>query len=145
MDDSTSDCAEPESEVDFEFESNEVSEFMIVELNNVANLACEICYLLFELNFFYNVDEQFVSKVGMTFNILEDAAKFYKDYSKAAGFSTRVRSINKKENEIKNQLITCSKEEKWKSKISLTEKKNPSTGLNCPTRIYIHILKDIGI
>ncbi|RYR60289.1 hypothetical protein Ahy_A04g017366 [Arachis hypogaea] len=109
------------SEVDFEFESNEV------------------------LEPFYGVDEQFVPKVRMTFNTLEDAAKFYKDYSKAASFSTRVRSTNKKENEIKNQLITCNREEKWKLKISPTEKTNPSAGLNCPARIYIHILKDIGV
>ncbi|RYQ83106.1 hypothetical protein Ahy_B10g101723 isoform D [Arachis hypogaea] len=81
----------------------------------------------------------------MTFNTLEDAAKFYKDYSKATGFSTRVQSTNKKGNEIKNQLITCSRERKWKSKISPTEKTNPSVGLNYPARIYIHILKDIGI
>ncbi|RYR10246.1 hypothetical protein Ahy_B05g078720 [Arachis hypogaea] len=98
-----------QSEVDFEFESNEVPE------------------------------------VGMTFKTLEDAVKFYKDYSKAADFSRRVRSTNKKRNEIKNQLITCSRERKWKSKISLTEKTNPSTGLNCPARIYIHILKDISV
>ncbi|RYR58918.1 hypothetical protein Ahy_A05g024777 [Arachis hypogaea] len=80
----------------------------------------------------------------MTFNTLEGAAKFYKDYAKAAGFSTRVRSTNKKENIIMNQLITCSREEKWKSKISPTEKTNPSVGLNCPARIYIHTLKDVG-
>ncbi|RYR42507.1 hypothetical protein Ahy_A08g038978 [Arachis hypogaea] len=80
----------------------------------------------------------------MTFNTLEDDAKFYKDYVKAAYFSTRVRSTNKKGNEIKNQLITCSREGKWKSKISLTEKTNPTTGLNCPARIYIHTLKDVG-
>ncbi|RYR28896.1 hypothetical protein Ahy_B01g053112 isoform C [Arachis hypogaea] len=81
----------------------------------------------------------------MTFNTLEDAAKFYKDYSKAVGFSIRVRSTNKKRNKIKNQLITCSREGKWKSKISPTKKTNPSAGLNCPARIYIHILKDIGV
>ncbi|RYR07748.1 hypothetical protein Ahy_B05g075171 [Arachis hypogaea] len=80
----------------------------------------------------------------MTFKTLEDAAKFYKNYSKAAGFSTRVRSTNKKENEIKNQLITCSREGKWKSKISPTEKTNPIAGLNCPAIIYIHTLKDVG-
>ncbi|XP_072069609.1 uncharacterized protein [Arachis hypogaea] len=57
------------------------------------------------------VDNQLVPKVGITFKILEDAAKFYKDYAKAACFSTRVRSTNKKENEIKNQLITCSRGE----------------------------------
>ncbi|RYR11529.1 hypothetical protein Ahy_B04g069049 [Arachis hypogaea] len=101
MDDSTSDCQLNQGEVDFEFESNEVLE-----------LLCDI-------------DDQFVPNVGMTFNTLEDAAKFYKDYAKAAGFSTRVRSTNKKGNEIKNQLITCSREGKWKSKISPTEKTNP--------------------
>ncbi|RYQ84743.1 hypothetical protein Ahy_B10g104222 [Arachis hypogaea] len=81
----------------------------------------------------------------MTFNTLEDAAKFYKNYAKAASFSTRVRSTNKKRNVIKNQLITCSREGKWKLKISPTEKTNPSAGLNCPARIYIHILKDDGV
>ncbi|RYR07910.1 hypothetical protein Ahy_B05g075408 [Arachis hypogaea] len=80
----------------------------------------------------------------MTFKTLEDADKFYKDYAKAAGFSTRVRSTNKKRNESKNQLITCSREGKRKSKISPTEKTNPTAGLNCPTRIYIHTLKDVG-
>ncbi|RYR65946.1 hypothetical protein Ahy_A03g011870 [Arachis hypogaea] len=92
----------------------------------------------------YVVDDQFVSKVGMTFNTLEDTAKFYKNYAKAAGFSTRVRSTNKKGNEIKNQLITCSREEKRKSKIFPIEKINPTTGLNCPARIYIHTMKDVG-
>ncbi|RYR24663.1 hypothetical protein Ahy_B02g058174 [Arachis hypogaea] len=80
----------------------------------------------------------------MTFNTLEDAAKFYNDYAKAAGFSRRVRSKNKKRNEIKNQLITCSREGKWKSKISPNEKTNPTADLNCPARIYIHTLKDVG-
>ncbi|QHO06446.1 Protein FAR1-RELATED SEQUENCE [Arachis hypogaea] len=80
----------------------------------------------------------------MTFTTLEDAGKFYRDYAKAAGFSTRVRSTNRKENEIKNQLITCSRERKWKSKIFPTEKTNPTAGLNCPARIYIHTLKNVG-
>ncbi|RYR28055.1 hypothetical protein Ahy_B01g052153 [Arachis hypogaea] len=80
----------------------------------------------------------------MTFTTLEDAGKFYRNYAKAAGFSTRVRSTNRKGNEIKNQLITCSREEKWKSKISPTEKTNPTAGLNCHARIYIHTLKDVG-
>ncbi|QHO56948.1 Protein FAR1-RELATED SEQUENCE [Arachis hypogaea] len=61
MDYSTSDCQLNQGEVDFEFESNEVLESLCV------------------------VDDQFVPKVGMTFNTLEDAAKFYKDYAKAAG------------------------------------------------------------
>ncbi|RYR35977.1 hypothetical protein Ahy_A10g051051 [Arachis hypogaea] len=89
-------------------------------------------------------DDQFVPNVGMTFTTLEDAGKFYRNYAKAAGFSTRVRSINRKRNKIKNQLITCSREGKWKSKISPTEKTNPTAGLNCPARIYIHTLKDVG-
>ncbi|RYR07283.1 hypothetical protein Ahy_B05g074602 [Arachis hypogaea] len=90
------------------------------------------------------VDDELVPKVGMTFTTLEDAGKFYRNYAKAAGFSTRVRCTNRKGNEIKNQLITCSREGKWKSKISPTEKTNPTAGLNCPSRIYIHTLKDVG-
>ncbi|RYR12364.1 hypothetical protein Ahy_B04g069898 isoform A [Arachis hypogaea] len=117
MDDSTSDCQLNQGEVDYEFESNEPLSV---------------------------VDDQFVPKVGMTFTTLEDAEKFYRNYAKAAGFSTRVWSTNRKGNEIKNQLITCSREGKWKSKISPTEKTNPTAGLNCPARIYIHTLKDVG-
>ncbi|QHO14272.1 Transposon protein [Arachis hypogaea] len=120
IDDSSSDCQLNQGEVDYEFESNKVSEPLFV------------------------VDDQFVPKVGMTFTTLEDAGKFYRNYAKAADFSTRVRSTNRKGNKIKNQLITCSKEEKWKSKISPTEKTNPTAGLNCPARIYIHTLKDVG-
>ncbi|RYQ85608.1 hypothetical protein Ahy_B10g105174 isoform A [Arachis hypogaea] len=70
MDDSTSDCQLNQGEVDFEFESNEVPEPLSV------------------------VGEQLVPKVGMTFKTLEDVAKFYKDYAKAADFS-----IKKRENE----------------------------------------------
>ncbi|QHO11816.1 Protein FAR1-RELATED SEQUENCE [Arachis hypogaea] len=120
MDDSTSDCQLNQGEVDYEFESNEVPEPLSV------------------------VDDQFVPKVGMTFTTIEDAGKFYRNYAKAADFSTRVRSINRKGNDIKNQLITCSREGKWKSKISPTEKTNPTAGLNCHARIYIHTLKDVG-
>ncbi|RYR68169.1 hypothetical protein Ahy_A03g014647 [Arachis hypogaea] len=119
MDHSTSDCQLNPGEVDYEFESNEVPEPLSV------------------------VDDQFIPKVGMTFTTLEDAGKFYRNYAKVAGFSTRVWSTNKKGNEIKNQLITCSREGKWKSKISPTEKTNPTAGLNCPARIYIHALKDV--
>ncbi|RYR01173.1 hypothetical protein Ahy_B06g080033 [Arachis hypogaea] len=120
MDDSTSDCQLNQGKVDFEFESNEVPEPLCV------------------------VDDQFVPKVIMTFNTLEDATKFYTDYAKAAGFSIRVRTTNKKGNKTKNQLITCSREGKWRSKISPTEKTNPTTGLNCLAQIYIHTLKDVS-
>ncbi|RYQ79556.1 hypothetical protein Ahy_Scaffold5g107779 [Arachis hypogaea] len=128
MVDSTSDSQLNQSEVDYEFESNEVPEFLTWCI----------------LQPLFVVDDQFVPKVGITFTTLEDAEKFYRNYAKVAGFSTRVRSTNRKGNEIKNQLITCSREGKWKSKISLTEKTNLTAGLNCPARIYIHTLKDVG-
>ncbi|RYR37835.1 hypothetical protein Ahy_A09g042741 [Arachis hypogaea] len=54
----------------------------------------------------------FVPKIGMTFNTLEETENFYKDYSKLVGFSTKIHNTNKKKNEIKNQLITCNREEK---------------------------------
>ncbi|RYR07458.1 hypothetical protein Ahy_B05g074814 [Arachis hypogaea] len=75
--------------------------------------------------FLCDVDEQLVPNVGMTFNTLEEAGQFYKDYSKLA-----------EKNEIKNQLITCSREEKWKSNIPLTHKTNPSARLNCPVILH---------
>ncbi|RYR66821.1 hypothetical protein Ahy_A03g012909 [Arachis hypogaea] len=83
------------------------------------------------------VDEKFVPKVGMIFKTLEEARKFYKHYSKLAGFSTKIRNITWDGDKIKNQLI--------KSKISPTLKTNPSAGLNCPARIYVHIMKDVGL
>ncbi|RYR19023.1 hypothetical protein Ahy_B03g063692 [Arachis hypogaea] len=96
MDDSTSDCQLNQGEVDFEFESNKVPEFLTWCILQPLSV----------------VDDKFVPKVGMTFTTLEDAENFYRNYAKAAGFSTRVRSTNRKENEIKNQLITCSKKGK---------------------------------
>ncbi|RYR26297.1 hypothetical protein Ahy_B02g060517 [Arachis hypogaea] len=77
--------------------------------------------------------------------ILEEAEKFYKDYSKLVSFSMKIRNTTQKGNEIKNKLITYSREGKWKSKISPTLKTNPSAGINCPARIYVHILKDVGL
>ncbi|RYR15879.1 hypothetical protein Ahy_B04g072814 [Arachis hypogaea] len=75
----------------------------------------------------------------MTFNTLEDAAKFYKDYSKSS-------EHNKKENEIKNQLITYSREGNGYRKYLQLRRQIPQlAGLNCLARIYIHILKDISI
>ncbi|RYR71551.1 hypothetical protein Ahy_A02g005797 [Arachis hypogaea] len=130
MNHSTSDCQLNPGEVDYEFESNEVPEPVYLQLMALKPLSV--------------VDDELVPKVGMTFTTLEAAGKFYRNYAKAAGFSTRVRCTNRKGNEIKNQLITCSREGKWKSKISPTEKTNPTAGLNCPARIYIHTLKDVG-
>ncbi|XP_029145717.1 protein FAR1-RELATED SEQUENCE 5-like [Arachis hypogaea] len=91
------------------------------------------------------VDGKFVPKVGMIFKILEEIGKFYKHYSKLAGFSTKIRNTTRDEDKIKNQLIVCSREGRWKSKISPTLKTNPSAGLNCPARIYVHIMKDVGL
>ncbi|RYR27159.1 hypothetical protein Ahy_B02g061495 [Arachis hypogaea] len=70
-------------------------------------------------------------------------SSFYKDYAKVVGFATKIRNTNRKKNEIK--LITCNREGKWKSNISPTEKTNPSAKLNCSARIYVHILKEIGV
>ncbi|QHO43884.1 Transposon protein [Arachis hypogaea] len=104
MVDSTSDSQLNQGEVDYEFESNEVREFLTWCILRPLSV----------------VEDQFVPKVGMTFTTLEDAGKVNRNYAKAAGFSIRVWSTNRKGNEIKNQLITCSREEKWKSKISQT-------------------------
>ncbi|RYQ99922.1 hypothetical protein Ahy_B07g087934 [Arachis hypogaea] len=91
------------------------------------------------------VDERFVPKVEMIFETLEEAAKFYKHYSKLASFSTKIRNTTRDGDKIKNQLIVCTREGRWKSKISPTLKTNPSAVLNCPARIYVHIMKDVGV
>ncbi|KAL4316587.1 hypothetical protein AHAS_Ahas15G0300000 [Arachis hypogaea] len=90
------------------------------------------------------VDEKFVPKVGMIFKTLEKAGKFYKHYFKLADFSTKIRNTNRDRDKIKNQLIVCSREGRWKSKISPTLKTNPLAGLNCPARIYIHIRTNVN-
>ncbi|KAL4350192.1 hypothetical protein AHAS_Ahas10G0117400 [Arachis hypogaea] len=86
------------------------------------------------------VDEKFVPKVGMIFKTLEEVGKFYKHYSQLAGFSTKIRNTTREGDMIKNQLIVCTREGRWKSKISPTLKTNPSAGLNCPAKIYLHIM-----
>ncbi|KAL4381652.1 hypothetical protein AHAS_Ahas04G0154900 [Arachis hypogaea] len=70
----------------------------------------------------------------MIFKTLDEAEKFYKHYSKHVNFSTKIRNTTRDGENIKNQLI-----------ISPTLKTNPSAGLNCPARIYVHIMKDIGL
>ncbi|KAL4391396.1 hypothetical protein AHAS_Ahas03G0240900 [Arachis hypogaea] len=40
--------------------------------------------------FLSDVHEQLVPNVGMTFNMLEEVGKFYKDYSKLSSFSTKI-------------------------------------------------------
>ncbi|RYR78254.1 hypothetical protein Ahy_A01g002990 [Arachis hypogaea] len=93
----------------------------------------------------YVMDVKFVLKVRMIFKTLGEAGKFYKHYSKLAGFSTKIRNTIWKGDEVKNQQIVCSKEGRWKSKISLTLKTNPSVGLNCPVKIYVHIMNDVSL
>ncbi|RYR73474.1 hypothetical protein Ahy_A02g007824 [Arachis hypogaea] len=69
---------------------------------NDSSSDCQLNYSEVDFCFESNEVPVFVPKVGMIFNMLEDATKFYKDYSKAACFSKRIRSTNKKKNEIKN-------------------------------------------
>ncbi|RYR25892.1 hypothetical protein Ahy_B02g059916 [Arachis hypogaea] len=85
------------------------------------------------------------SKTHQFDEILEEAAKFYKHYSKLANFSTKIRNTTRDGDKIKNHLIVCTREGRWKSKISPTLKTNPSAGLNYPARIYVHIMKDVGV
>ncbi|MED6106762.1 hypothetical protein PIB30_007422 [Stylosanthes scabra] len=82
-------------------------------------------------------DQDYIPRAGMTFNTLEDASTFYKEYAKRVGFSTKIRNINrcKETKEIKNQLITCNREGKWISEIPCVEKMNPTCGANYPARI----------
>ncbi|RYR43825.1 hypothetical protein Ahy_A08g040222 [Arachis hypogaea] len=93
----------------------------------------------------YCSETNHVDEVGMILKTLEETGKFYKHYFKLASFSTKIRNTTRDRNKIKNQLIVCSREGRWKSKISPTLKTNPSAELNCPTRIYIHIMKDVGL
>ncbi|MED6159866.1 hypothetical protein PIB30_046157 [Stylosanthes scabra] len=88
-------------------------------------------------------EHDYIPRAGMTFHTLEDASAFYKEYAKRVGFSTKIRNTNrcKETKEIKNQLITCNREGKWTSEIPCVEKSNPTCGANCPTRIYVHIVK----
>ncbi|MED6116673.1 hypothetical protein PIB30_102426, partial [Stylosanthes scabra] len=45
--------------------------------------------------FLCDVDEQYVPKVGMLFQSLEEARNFYRDYAKHAGFAIKIRNTNK--------------------------------------------------
>ncbi|RYR40205.1 hypothetical protein Ahy_A09g045914 [Arachis hypogaea] len=133
MDHSNEDCQLNPGKVDYEFESNEVPEVYYIRHDWLSCYGSVLTRCIVQP--LSVVDDELVPKM---------LKKFYRSYAKAAGFSTRVRCTNRKGNEIKNQLITCSREGKWKSKISPTEKTNPTAGLNCPARIYIHTLKDVG-
>ncbi|MED6111904.1 hypothetical protein PIB30_056627 [Stylosanthes scabra] len=90
-----------------------------------------------------DVKEEYVPKVGMTFETVVEVELFYKAYAKRAGFSTKIRNSNrcKEAKEIKNQLITCNREGRWRSEVPSVEKTNPICGANCPVRFYVHVDK----
>ncbi|MED6174636.1 hypothetical protein PIB30_070962 [Stylosanthes scabra] len=90
---------------------------------------------------FCDVVEEYIPKAGVTFPTVEEAAAFYKEYAKRAGFSTKIRNTNrcKETKEINNQLITSNREGKWTSEVPYVEKTNPMCGANCPARIYVHV------
>ncbi|MED6148405.1 hypothetical protein PIB30_052852 [Stylosanthes scabra] len=81
--------------------------------------------------------------VGMTFATCAEANDFHKEYVKQAGFATKIRNSqrNKETSAIKNQLLTCNREEKRTSDIPEAEKTNLMSPANCPARIYVHIQK----
>ncbi|MED6111426.1 hypothetical protein PIB30_052168 [Stylosanthes scabra] len=93
--------------------------------------------------FLCEVDEGYISKVGMTFETLEEARLFYKEYAKRAGFSTKTRNTNRSKfaKEAINQLITCNREGKWMSEVPRVEKTNPICGAKRPARIFVHVEK----
>ncbi|MED6124176.1 hypothetical protein PIB30_056638 [Stylosanthes scabra] len=90
-----------------------------------------------------DVDEEYVPKIGMSFETVVEAGLFYKEYAKRAGFSTKIRNSNtcKVTREVKNQLITCNSEGRWRSELPSVEKTNPICGANCPAQIYVHVDK----
>ncbi|RYQ97676.1 hypothetical protein Ahy_B08g093754 [Arachis hypogaea] len=85
-----------------------------------------------------------VSKVAMYFGTTDDANQFYQNYTKRVGFVTKIRFTRRvgKDKVPKNQMITCNREEKRKSRVSPIEKTNPRTNYNCPTRISIRLNKE---
>ncbi|XP_016205073.1 protein FAR1-RELATED SEQUENCE 6-like [Arachis ipaensis] len=85
-----------------------------------------------------------VPKVGMCFGTIEDANQFYHNYAKRVGFVTKIRFTRRvgKYKVPENQMITCNKEGKHKSRVSPIEKTNPRTNYNCPARISIRFNKE---
>ncbi|RYR27978.1 hypothetical protein Ahy_B01g052057 [Arachis hypogaea] len=87
---------------------------------------------------------EYVPKVGMCFGTIEDANQFYQNYAKRVGFVTKIRFTRRvgKDKVPKNQMITCNREGKRKSRVSPIEKTNPRTNYNCPARISIRLNKE---
>ncbi|RYR36388.1 hypothetical protein Ahy_A09g041348 [Arachis hypogaea] len=84
------------------------------------------------------VDGKFVPKVGMIFKTLEEAGKFYKHYSKLAGFSTKIRNTTRDRDKIKNQLIIgqrCSNNTGISMFVRRTIETNEEAGIR-PSKTY---------
>ncbi|XP_016205085.1 protein FAR1-RELATED SEQUENCE 5-like [Arachis ipaensis] len=90
------------------------------------------------------MNQTYVPKVGMCFGTIEDANQFYQNYAKRVGFVTKIRFTRRvgKDKVPKNQMITCNREGKRKSRVSPIEKTNPRTNYNCPARISIRLNKE---
>ncbi|MED6112086.1 hypothetical protein PIB30_058533 [Stylosanthes scabra] len=58
-----------------------------------------------------DVDEEYIPKIGITFQTVDEAGLFYKE------------------------------EGKWTSEVPSIKKTNPTCGANCPARIYVHVDK----
>ncbi|XP_020271649.1 protein FAR1-RELATED SEQUENCE 5-like [Asparagus officinalis] len=81
----------------------------------------------------------------MTFNNLEDAKKFYKNYEKAGGFDIRNSTTNYgKDRELICKSYICSKEGVLKSK-SLEIRRCGTIRTNCKALIRLKLDKNIGI
>ncbi|MED6131908.1 hypothetical protein PIB30_014354 [Stylosanthes scabra] len=82
--------------------------------------------------FLCEVNKGYIPKVGVTFETLEEAGLFYKEYAKRAGFFTKIRNTNKSKftKEAINQLIICNREGKWTSEVPRVEKTNLYVVLN---------------
>ncbi|XP_015960489.1 protein FAR1-RELATED SEQUENCE 5-like [Arachis duranensis] len=80
----------------------------------------------------------------MCFGTIEDANQFYQNYAKRVGFVTKIRFTRRvgKNKVPKNQMITCNRKGKRKSRVSPIEKTNPRTNCNCPARISIRLNKE---
>ncbi|XP_016185233.1 protein FAR1-RELATED SEQUENCE 5-like [Arachis ipaensis] len=85
-----------------------------------------------------------VPKVGMCFGTIDDTNQFYQNYAKRVGFVTKIRFTRRvgKDKVPKNQMITCNRERKRKSRVLPIEKTNPRTNYNCPARISIRLNKE---
>ncbi|RYQ85928.1 hypothetical protein Ahy_B10g105572 isoform A [Arachis hypogaea] len=80
----------------------------------------------------------------MCFGTLDDANQFYQNYAKRVGFVIKIRFTRRvgKDKVPKNQMITCNREGKRKSRVSPIEKTNSRTNYNFPARISIRLNKE---